>query len=409
MLYHVRDRESIEEIVSIYVVFPVGAMQDPLGKSGLAHLLEHLMFKRPDSMTQLEAMGKWNATTTHEATMFYVQTTLENCENATKLMFEMCSSLPVITEADLANEIKIIMHEDGSYPFTYSHVPVVDEVFLKGTSYDRSIIGNLHSLNHITLQDIHDFYQAYYQVGFFVTVGPRAALARIRHLLKSNVYAQRISQKPMVGKPVPFAEAMSEELQKGQSKKKNKYTKNKKMKKSVKIFNMITKTPGATLFSIGFKIDVPFSFKSYVALSLVAYTIRCELYNVIREQMHATYTPSCKLRIFKGFYVMSITIVCHKRTLVECIDVAMKTVAQIDTLHVKYKTGFVTMFNMNIEHNLALLRHAPSETCERLDAAGSRIRVKPLLHHFKKKTHWCLMLAGNKPSLMRMRKSIPHF
>jgi secreted Zn-dependent insulinase-like peptidase len=386
-------------------------MQDPLDKEGLAHLLEHLMFKRPNCMEQLEAMGLWNASTTHEATMYYVKTTVDKCEDAAKLMFEMCSSLPVITEADLKNELKIIAHEDASSSFKYLRLPSVDESFLEGSAYERNIIGSSHSLGRITLQDLHDFYHAYYQVGFFMMVGPREALIRIKNVLKSEVYASRICKNQMDGKLVPYAEVFVSKTKNAKKTYKRSESRtnkpNKKSKKKIKIYNMITKTRGLTLCKIGFKIEVPFSFKTYVALALVSYAIRCELFNVIREQMHATYTPTCKLRIYKGFFVMSITIICNKLTLVKCIDVAMETVAQLATTHVNHKANFVTKFNMSIDHNMALLLYAPFEMNEKLVAVGSRINVVPLLRHFKK--HRCLMLVGHKPSLTRMRKAIHHF
>ena len=82
------EEDHSKPVVAVVAVIDVGAAADPVGKEGLAHLVEHLSFRaKPDGRlqraNQLDFAGasSWNGTTTHDLTTFAVVGPKESLRN----------------------------------------------------------------------------------------------------------------------------------------------------------------------------------------------------------------------------------------------------------------------------------------------------------------------------------------
>jgi len=71
------EEDRSQPLVAVVAVVDVGSAQDPPGKEGLAHLVEHLTFRaRPDGKVQrsnlldFAGVGRWNAFTTQDLTTY---------------------------------------------------------------------------------------------------------------------------------------------------------------------------------------------------------------------------------------------------------------------------------------------------------------------------------------------------
>src|SRR5690348_9794514 len=71
-------QDRSKPLVAVAVVIDVGAASDPAGQEGLAHLVEHLVFrtkpdgKRPHTdLLEIAGAGAWNAITEHDLTTYY--------------------------------------------------------------------------------------------------------------------------------------------------------------------------------------------------------------------------------------------------------------------------------------------------------------------------------------------------
>ena len=105
--------------VYVRLVFNVGAIHDPVGKEGLAHFLEHMMFSGTPTysdkfqITQFSkkyTLDSLNAFTTYANTVVMFRCLPENLEHALSGVYEMVTS-PLCKEADVTAEKEIITQE----------------------------------------------------------------------------------------------------------------------------------------------------------------------------------------------------------------------------------------------------------------------------------------------------------
>lgn len=159
------------ESFSLGIGVGVGSRDDWQSKSGIAHFLEHAVYRRTKTRSsrqiavQLDSVGAYsNAYTTKEITLFYVR--------ATKFHFHKCFDIladivlnPVFIKNEIDKERQIIIEEIKSYDddpeeFIFD---VADEVVFPEHPLGLSIDGTIDSLKSITPQDLHQFHQQFYQ------------------------------------------------------------------------------------------------------------------------------------------------------------------------------------------------------------------------------------------------------
>ncbi|MEJ5244324.1 MAG: pitrilysin family protein [Bacteroidota bacterium] len=159
------------ESFSLGIGISVGSRDDWNGKNGLAHFLEHSVYRRTENRTsrqiaiQLDSVGAYsNAYTTKELTLFYVR--------ATKFHFNKCFDIladiilhPIFLKNEIEKERQIIIEEIKSYdddPEEYIF-DVADEVIFPNNPLGLSIDGTINSLNSITTDDLEAFHKQFYQ------------------------------------------------------------------------------------------------------------------------------------------------------------------------------------------------------------------------------------------------------
>ncbi len=159
------------ESFSLGIGIGVGSRDDWSGKNGLAHFLEHSVYRRTENRTsrqiaiQLDSVGAYsNAYTTKELTLFYVR--------ATKFHFNKCFDIladiilhPIFIKTEIDKERQIIIEEIKSYDDDpEEHIfDVADEVIFPNNPIGLSIDGTINSLNRITTEDLKAFHQSFYQ------------------------------------------------------------------------------------------------------------------------------------------------------------------------------------------------------------------------------------------------------
>ncbi len=146
---------------SLGFFFPTGSRSDPVGKAGLAHLVEHLVFKgtKSYSTSELARMvdrvgGDLNAWTDREELAFSCTVPCEHWETAAKALMELCF-FPRFPEQELEREKEVIRNEilatfedaeEMSYDTFLEH--------LDPGLWSRPIAGTPESLSSLTLSDV---------------------------------------------------------------------------------------------------------------------------------------------------------------------------------------------------------------------------------------------------------------
>jgi zinc protease len=206
------------QLVEVDVRYEVGAREDPPGKAGLAHLVEHLMFEQqpggPGSPTLMKILQRpalnLNAYTTWDATHFMLSARAEHLDTLVKIeamrMHDGCSTL---SEHEFLREREVVRNEIRSrYRTPETRIPelTLSAIYPPGHAYARMIGGTDEQLSAITLGDVCEFMQQYYvpERAIVVLAGGFAAEPAIRSIekwfnrLDKSTPAPRRAVEPLV-------------------------------------------------------------------------------------------------------------------------------------------------------------------------------------------------------------------
>jgi zinc protease len=166
--------DATTQMVEVDIRYDVGSREDPVGKAGIAHLVEHLMFQqRPDGpatpplmhfLDQLTVF--FNAFTNWDTTHYMTSSRADMTDALLKIeAMRMYFGCKTITEEEFAREREVVRNEirwRGGDARGEMERMVLDAVYPKGHAYSREIGGNDAQLATITLQDACDFMEKYY-------------------------------------------------------------------------------------------------------------------------------------------------------------------------------------------------------------------------------------------------------
>lgn len=158
--------------VSVQVWYRVGAKDDPNGRSGFAHLFEHLMFKRTrymadeqfDRMTE-DVGGDNNAFTADDLTAYQCVVPAQHLEPILWAEAERMAHLTV-DQANFNSEREVVKEEFRQRVLAEPYGRLFNAVAGFGYQthpYRRPVIGNIDDLNAASLQDVREFHQRYYR------------------------------------------------------------------------------------------------------------------------------------------------------------------------------------------------------------------------------------------------------
>ncbi len=164
-------QREVLPVVSVQLWFRVGAVDEVDGKSGVAHFLEHMIFKGTENLKPGEFSrivksmgGSDNAATSHNYTMYYVDVNSENLDKILWMFREILFFLK-IDPKEFDSEKKVILEERR---MRYEDDPIgqLFEDFLKNSfetiNYKRPVIGWENDIRNLTVSDMLEFYNTYY-------------------------------------------------------------------------------------------------------------------------------------------------------------------------------------------------------------------------------------------------------
>jgi zinc protease len=169
-VYTVQDRAT--PTVSIQVWYRVGSKDDPEGRSGFAHLFEHIMFKSTKNMPSemmdrlTEDVGGFNnATTFDDSTAYYEVVPSNYLQTLLWAEAERLGSLTV-DEANFKSERDVVKEEFRfrilAPPYGRLFYALEKHSFVKHP-YRRPGIGSIEELDAATIDDVRAFHQTFYR------------------------------------------------------------------------------------------------------------------------------------------------------------------------------------------------------------------------------------------------------
>ncbi|MEV7622486.1 pitrilysin family protein [Actinoplanes sp. NPDC089786] len=207
-------------VVGVAVVYDVGIRSEPEGRTGFAHLFEHLMFQGSGNIDKLEharhvqgAGGSFNGSTHLDYTDYYEVLPAGGLERALFLEADRMRG-PRLTEENLRNQVDVVKEEIrvnvlnrpyGGFPWL-KLPPVMFSTFPN----EHDGYGSFADLESATLADAEEFFERYYACGNAVlSVAGDFDLAKATELVKQHfgdVPARPAPERPDFDEPDLTAE-----------------------------------------------------------------------------------------------------------------------------------------------------------------------------------------------------------
>src|ERR1022692_3695958 len=158
-------------VYAIAVSYSVGSKDERQGRTGFAHLFEHMMFKGSENVGAGEHFflifnygGNMNGTTNTDRTVYYEVLPKNQLELGLFLESDRMRSL-AITKENLENQRQAVKEERrlglDNQPYGYSNERL-NELTFDNFAYHHSVIGSMDDLDKASVEDVQAFFKTYY-------------------------------------------------------------------------------------------------------------------------------------------------------------------------------------------------------------------------------------------------------
>ncbi|HEV8132906.1 MAG TPA: pitrilysin family protein, partial [Acidobacteriota bacterium] len=158
-------------VIAVSVTYNAGSRNEKKGRTGFAHLFEHMMFKGSENVGTGEHMvlvfnngGTLNGTTNEDRTNYFEALPSNQLDLALFLEADRMRSL-AITKENLDNQRNAVQEERrlsvDNRPYGKSE-EIMQETLYDNFAYKHSVIGSMEDLNAATTDDVQQFFKIYY-------------------------------------------------------------------------------------------------------------------------------------------------------------------------------------------------------------------------------------------------------
>lgn len=167
----VLNRDDSVPVVAVAVYYNVGSRNEREGRTGFAHLFEHMMFQGSENVKKAEhfqfimkAGGTMNGTTSSERTNYFETLPANQLPLALWLESDRMRSLAV-TQENLDNQREAVKEEKR---LRYDNQPygqifdLINEMIYRNFANSHSTIGSMEHLDAATVEDVQDFFRVFY-------------------------------------------------------------------------------------------------------------------------------------------------------------------------------------------------------------------------------------------------------
>ncbi|MDZ7607338.1 MAG: pitrilysin family protein [Cyclobacteriaceae bacterium] len=167
-------QDHSDPIVSLAVVYHVGSNREKTGRTGFAHLFEHMLFQESENVPQdqffkivQDAGGTLNGFTFQDGTAYFEVVPKSAIETVMWLESDRMGFLKnTITEAAFANQQDVVINEKrqrvDNNPYGHTNYVIHKAIFPEGHPYNWQVIGEMQDLKNATVEDVIEFYENFY-------------------------------------------------------------------------------------------------------------------------------------------------------------------------------------------------------------------------------------------------------
>jgi len=213
--------DKSDPIVSLAIQYGVGSNREKTGRTGFAHLFEHMLFQESENVPQdqffkkiQDAGGTLNGGTWKDGTIYYEVVPNNALEMVMWLESDRMGYLiNTVTEAAFYNQQEVVQNEKrqrvDNNPYGHTGWVIDKAIYPEGHPYNWQVIGELEDLQSATVEDVKEFYDKYYGpnnatlvlAGDFETEEAKALIEKYFGEVK-----RRQEVEPLKPQPVTLAE-----------------------------------------------------------------------------------------------------------------------------------------------------------------------------------------------------------
>ena len=167
-------QDKSDPIVSVAIQYGVGSNREKKGRTGFAHLFEHMLFQESENVPQdqffkkiQDAGGTLNGGTWKDGTVYYEVVPKNALEMVMWLESDRMGYLiNTVTESAFANQQEVVQNEKrqrvDNNPYGHTGWVIDKNLFPDGHPYSWQVIGELEDLQNATVEDVKEFYDKFY-------------------------------------------------------------------------------------------------------------------------------------------------------------------------------------------------------------------------------------------------------
>ena len=166
--------DKSDPIAAIAILYHVGSSREVPGKTGFAHLFEHMMFQRSENVGEDQlfrliqgAGGELNGGTSQDMTMYFEVVPKNAVEMALWLESDRMGYLEnTVTQAAFVNQQNVVQNEKrqgvDNQPYGFNEYLILKNLYPEGHPYSWDVIGEMEDLTNATVTDVKAFHKKFY-------------------------------------------------------------------------------------------------------------------------------------------------------------------------------------------------------------------------------------------------------
>ncbi|HHU35059.1 MAG TPA: insulinase family protein [Bacteroidetes bacterium] len=170
----VLNQDKSDPITAIAIYYHVGSSREVPGKTGFAHLFEHMMFQRSENVGEDEffrniqgAGGTLNGSTSQDRTNYYEVVPKNALELALWMESDRMGYLQnTVTKAAFVNQQNVVQNEKrqsyDNVAYGFSNEVILKNLYPAGHPYSWTVIGEMEDLTNATIDDVKQFHSKFY-------------------------------------------------------------------------------------------------------------------------------------------------------------------------------------------------------------------------------------------------------
>ncbi len=166
--------DNSDPIAAVAILYHVGSSRETTGKTGFAHLFEHMMFQKSENVGEDQlfkliqgAGGELNGGTSQDLTMYYEVIPKNSLEMVLWLESDRMGYLEnTVTKSAFINQQNVVQNEKrqsvDNAPYGFNEGLILKSLYPKGHPYSWTVIGEMEDLTNATVDDVKAFHKKFY-------------------------------------------------------------------------------------------------------------------------------------------------------------------------------------------------------------------------------------------------------